>query len=47
MAACLEPLLRPDDVNWVHDYRLIPIGAELRRNGVGAASSLALPGARG
>jgi trehalose 6-phosphate synthase len=33
-AALLRPLLRPDDVVWVHDYHLIPLGAELRRLGV-------------
>jgi trehalose 6-phosphate synthase len=26
----LLPLLRPDDVIWVHDYHLIPLAAELR-----------------
>jgi trehalose 6-phosphate synthase len=30
----LVPLLEPDDVVWVHDYHLIPLGAELRRLGV-------------
>ncbi len=30
----LAPLLRPDDLIWVHDYHLIPLGAELRRAGV-------------
>ena len=29
----LEPLLRPDDMIWVHDYHLIPFGDELRRRG--------------
>ncbi|MEX2009903.1 MAG: trehalose-6-phosphate synthase, partial [Dongiaceae bacterium] len=29
----LGPLLRPDDIIWVHDYHLIPLGAELRRAG--------------
>jgi len=29
----LAPLLRPDDVIWVHDYHLIPLGAELRALG--------------
>jgi trehalose 6-phosphate synthase len=29
----LAPLLRDDDVVWVHDYHLIPLGAELRRSG--------------
>lgn len=30
----LAPLLRPDDVIWVHDYHLIPLAAELRNAGV-------------
>ncbi|MBI5162850.1 MAG: trehalose-6-phosphate synthase [Magnetospirillum sp.] len=34
-AAALAPLLRPDDIVWVHDYHLIPLGEELRRRGVG------------
>ena len=34
LAALLEPLLRPDDIIWVHDYHLIPFAAELRRRGV-------------
>jgi trehalose 6-phosphate synthase len=29
----LMPLLRPDDTIWVHDYQLIPLGAELRALG--------------
>ncbi len=29
----LAPLLRPDDVIWVHDYHLIPLAAELRALG--------------
>ncbi|HEY8611907.1 MAG TPA: trehalose-6-phosphate synthase [Roseomonas sp.] len=29
----LMPLLRPDDTIWVHDYQLIPLGAELRARG--------------
>ena len=33
-AAALLPLLRPDDVIWVHDYHLIPLAAELRALGV-------------
>ncbi|MDQ2762006.1 MAG: trehalose-6-phosphate synthase, partial [Pseudomonadota bacterium] len=33
-AAALAPLLRPDDLVWVHDYHLIPLGAELRARGV-------------
>ncbi|HET6609996.1 MAG TPA: trehalose-6-phosphate synthase [Rhodopila sp.] len=33
-AAALIPLLRPDDMIWVHDYHLIPFAAELRALGV-------------
>ena len=29
----LRPLLRPDDVVWVHDYHLIPLATELRALG--------------
>jgi trehalose 6-phosphate synthase len=29
----LMPLLEPDDIVWVHDYHLIPLGEELRRRG--------------
>lgn len=32
----LTPLLRDDDVVWIHDYHLIPLAAELRARGVGA-----------
>jgi len=32
----LAPLLHPDDLIWVNDYHLIPLGAELRRLGVRA-----------
>ncbi|WP_429336216.1 alpha,alpha-trehalose-phosphate synthase (UDP-forming) [Paraburkholderia sp. 35.1] len=31
----LLPLLRPDDIIWVHDYHLIPLAAELRAMGCG------------
>ncbi len=34
-AAALAPTIRPGDIVWVHDYHLIPLGAELRRQGVG------------
>lgn len=30
----LVPLLRDDDVVWIHDYHLIPLGEELRRRGM-------------
>lgn len=33
LAEQLLPLLRPDDVLWVHDYHLIPFAAELRALG--------------
>jgi trehalose 6-phosphate synthase len=34
-AAALKPLLRPDDLVWVHDYHLFPLAEELRALGVG------------
>ena len=33
-AAALHPLLKPDDLIWIHDYHLIPLAAELRALGV-------------
>ena len=33
-ATQLAPLLRPGDVIWVHDYHLVPLGAELRKLGI-------------
>ena len=30
----LAPLITPDDVIWVHDYHLIPLGRRLRELGV-------------
>lgn len=33
-ADLLQPHLRDDDLIWIHDYHLIPLGAELRRLGV-------------
>ena len=33
-ARLLEPLLREDDLIWVHDYHLIPLAGELRKLGV-------------
>lgn len=33
-AEALKPLLRPDDVIWVHDYHLIPLGRALRDAGI-------------
>ncbi|WP_338720547.1 trehalose-6-phosphate synthase [Devosia sp. XK-2] len=32
-ARALLPLLKPDDVVWVHDYHLIPLASELRQLG--------------
>jgi trehalose 6-phosphate synthase len=29
----LAPMLQPDDLVWIHDYHLIPLGEELRRLG--------------
>ncbi len=34
LAGLLQPLLRADDIVWLHDYHLIPFAAELRRLGV-------------
>ncbi len=34
LARMLCPLLRPDDLIWIHDYHLIPLGAALRDLGV-------------
>lgn len=36
-AEMLFPLLRKTDLIWVHDYHLIPLGAKLRKRGVGNA----------
>jgi trehalose 6-phosphate synthase len=33
-AAKLAPLLKPDDIIWVHDYHLIPLAAKLREAGI-------------
>lgn len=33
LASKLHPLLRPDDIVWVHDYQLIPFASELRALG--------------
>jgi trehalose 6-phosphate synthase len=33
-ADTLGPLIEPDDLVWVHDYHLIPLGRELRRRDV-------------
>lgn len=33
-AQALRPLLKPDDIVWVHDYHMIPFGLELRALGV-------------
>ena len=34
LAAQLQPMLRADDVIWVHDYHLMPFAVELRKLGV-------------
>src|SRR5207244_4442583 len=34
LAGLLRPMLRADDVIWVHDYHLIPFAAALRELGV-------------
>jgi trehalose 6-phosphate synthase len=34
LATLLQPLLRGDDIIWVHDYHLIPLAIELRKLGV-------------
>ena len=34
LAQRLLPLLKPDDVLWIHDYHLLPFAAELREQGV-------------
>ena len=34
LAASLQPLLRPTDVIWIHDYHLMPLAAYLRERGV-------------
>ncbi|MBV4411622.1 alpha,alpha-trehalose-phosphate synthase [Enterobacteriaceae bacterium YMB-R22] len=34
LAEKLRPLLKPDDIIWVHDYHLLPFGHELRKRGV-------------
>ena len=33
-AEVLAPLIRPDDVVWIHDYHMIPLARDLRRLGV-------------
>src|SRR5690606_38983490 len=33
-AETLAPLIEPDDLVWVHDYHLIPLGQRLRRRGL-------------
>ncbi len=34
LATLLQPMLKPDDIIWVHDYHLIPMAAELKKLGV-------------
>jgi len=33
LADTLLPLIEPDDLVWIHDYHLIPLGQELRKRG--------------
>lgn len=33
-AECVTPLIEPDDLIWVHDYHLIPLGERLRARGI-------------
>jgi trehalose 6-phosphate synthase len=33
-AETVAPLIEPDDLVWVHDYHLIPLGAQLREKGL-------------
>jgi trehalose 6-phosphate synthase len=33
-AETVQPLIDPDDLVWVHDYHLIPLGAQLRERGL-------------
>ena len=35
IAETLTPLIQPDDLVWVHDYHLIPLGQQLRDHGGG------------
>jgi trehalose 6-phosphate synthase len=37
IASRLRPLLKPDDVVWVHDYHFMPLGAQIRADGFGGA----------
>jgi trehalose 6-phosphate synthase len=34
-AETVQPLIEPDDAVWVQDYHMIPLGADLRKRGVG------------
>ena len=33
-AECVTPLIEPDDLIWVHDYHLLPLGERLRARGI-------------
>ena len=33
-AETVSPLIEPDDLVWIHDYHLIPLGAQLRQRGL-------------
>ena len=48
-AETVAPLIEPDDLVWVHDYHLIPLGQRLRAargRRTGSASSSTSPGRR-
>jgi trehalose 6-phosphate synthase len=34
-AETVAPLIEPDDLVWIHDYHLIPLGQRLRQHGIG------------
>ena len=42
-AETVLPLIEPDDLIWVHDYHLIPLGQELRKRGVDEPDRLLPP----
>ena len=37
MGARLAPLMKPDDLVWVHDYHFIPLGGQIRASGFNGA----------
>ena len=46
-ASKLAPLLREDDIVWIHDYHLIPLGALLRERGLRPQDVRVVPAAAG